>query len=298
MRNFVTYGCIAIALSTWANIGAAATQCSTTSTFSSHSGAGNAFLGDNGNCSKDAESFKLKVYEFAICTGHATVADQSMCTTLFQDTAGSDLILSKGASLPLGADVTLAEGTYTHAYIHVDNVMYLKVSHEFSSVRRDRGGTNSGIYCYSNGVDRAYDVSGNLVNSIITCSNTAPTTATNLPTKETLNFTDNSDNWVSSMVDNATGTNLYMLKADGNASTSLATDDTILASQDITDVVISPTTAGMNIAFTVTDTVGLMIQPAGNGGTCPAGTGDCVVDSGWIGMQFLVTAKCLYLVWK
>ena len=291
MRNFVTYGGIAIALSTWANIGAAATQCSTTSTFSSHSGAGNAFLGDNGNCSKDAESFKLKVYEFAICTGHATVADQSMCTTLFQDTAGSDLILSKGASLPLGADVTLAEGTYTHAYIHVDNVMYLKVSHEFSSVRRDRGGTNSGIYCYSNGVDRAYDVSGNLVNSIITCSNTAPTTATNLPTKETLNFTDNSDNWVSSMVDNATGTNLYMLKADGNASTSLATDDTILASQDITDVVISPTTAGMNIAFTVTDTVGLMIQPAGNGGTCPAGTGDCVVDSGWIGMQFLVTAK-------
>ena len=291
MRNFVTYGCIAIALSTWANIGAAATQCSTTSTFSSHSGAGNAFLGDNGNCSKDAESFKLKVYEFAICTGHATVADQSMCTTLFQDTAGSDLILSKGASLPLGADVTLAEGTYTHAYIHVDNVMYLKVSHEFSSVRRDRGGTNSGIYCYSNGVDRAYDVSGNLVNSIITCSNTAPTTATNLPTKETLSFTDNSDNWVSSMVDNATGTNLYMLKADGNASTSLATDDTILASQDITDVVISPTTAGLNIAFTVSDTVGLMIQPAGNGGTCPAGTGDCVVDSQWIGMQFLVTAK-------
>ena len=291
MRNFVTYGCIAIALSTWANIGAAATQCSTTSTFSSHSGAGNAFLGDNGNCSKDAESFKLKVYEFALCTGHATVADQSMCTTLFQDTAGSDLILSKGASLPLGADVTLAEGTYTHAYIHVDNVMYLKVSHEFSSVRRDRGGTNSGIYCYSNGVDRAYDVSGNLVNSIITCSNTAPTTATNLPTKETLSFADNAENWVSSMVDNATGTNLYMLKADGNASTSLATDDTILASQDITDVVISPTTAGMNIAFTVTDTVGLMIQPAGNGGTCPAGTGDCVVDSGWIGMQFLVTAK-------
>ena len=290
MRNFVTYGCIAIALSTWANIGAAATQCSTTSTFSSHSGAGNAFLGDNGNCSKDAESFKLKVYEFAICTGHATVADQSMCTTLFQDTAGSDLILSKGASLPLGADVTLTEGTYTHAYIHVDNVMYLKVSHEFSSVRRDRGGTNSGIYCYSNGVDRAY-AGGELVNAIITCSNTAPTTATNLPTKETLSFADNAENWVSSMVDNATGTNLYMLKADGTASTSLATDDTILASQDITDVVISPTTAGMNIAFTVTDTVGLMIQPAGNGGTCPAGTGDCVVDSGWIGMQFLVTAK-------
>lgn len=291
MRNFVTYGCIAIALSTWANIGAAATQCSTTSTFSSHSGAGNAFLGDNGNCSKDAESFKLKVYEFAICTGHATVADQSMCTTLFQDTAGSDLILSKGASLPLGADVTLAEGTYTHAYIHVDNVMYLKVSHEFSSVRRDRGGTNSGIYCYSNGVDRAYDVSGNLINSIITCSNTAPTTATNLPTKETLSFADDNENWVSSMVDNATGTNLYMLKADKTASTSLATDDTILASQDITDVVITPTTAGLNIAFTVSDTVGLMLQPAGAGSTCPGGTGDCVIDSGWIGMQFLVTAN-------
>ena len=292
MRNFATYGFIIIVLSTWANIGAAATQCSTTSTFSSHSGAGNAFLGDNGNCSKDAESFKLKVYEFAICTEHATVADQSMCTTLFEDTAGSDLILSKGASLPLGADVTLAEGTYTHAYIRVDNVMYLKVSHEFSSVRRDRGGLNSGIYCYSNGVDRTY--TGNppvLVNSIITCSNTAPTTATNLPTKETLSFADDNEDWVSSMVDSDTGTNLYMLKADKTASTSLATDDTILASQDITDVVITPTTANLNIAFTVSDTVGLMLQPAGNGGTCPAGTGDCVVDSAWIGMQFLVTAN-------
>ena len=292
MRNFATYGFIIIVLSTWANIGAAATQCSTTSTFSSHSGAGNAFLGDNGNCSKDAESFKLKVYEFAICTGHATVADQSMCTTLFEDTAGSDLILSKGASLPLGADVTLAEGTYTHAYIHVDNVMYLKVSHEFSSVRRDRGGLNSGIYCYSNGVDRTY--TGNppvLVNSIITCSNTAPTTATNLPTKETLSFADDNEDWVSSMVDSDTGTNLYMLKADKTASTSLATDDTILASQDITDVVITPTTAGLNIAFTVSDTVGLMLQPAGAGSTCPGGTGDCVIDSGWIGMQFLVTAN-------
>ena len=292
MQNFVTYGCIVIALSAWANIGAAATQCSTTSTFSSHSGAGNAFLGDNGNCSKDAESFKLKVYEFAICTGHATVADQSMCTTLFQDTAGSDLILSKGASLPLGADVTLAEGTYTHAYIRVDNVMYLKVSHEFSSVRRDRGGLNSGIYCYSNGVDRTY--TGNppvLVNSIITCSNTAPTTATNLPTKETLSFADDNEDWVSSTVDSDTGTNLYMLKADKTASTSLATDDTILASQDITDVVITPTTAGLNIAFTVSDTVGLMLEPAGAGSTCPGGTGDCVIDSGWIGMQFLVTAN-------
>ena len=292
MRNFATYGFIIIVLSTWANIGAAATQCSTTSTFSSHSGAGNAFLGDNGNCSKDAESFKLKVYEFAICTGHATVADQSMCTTLFQDTAGSDLILSKGASLPLGADVTLAEGTYTHAYIRVDNVMYLKVSHEFSSVRRDRGGLNSGIYCYSNGVDRTY--TGNppvLVNSIITCSNTAPTTATNLPTKETLSFADDNEDWVSSMVDSDTGTNLYMLKADKTASTSLATDDTILASQDITDVVITPTTAGLNIAFTVSDTVGLMLEPAGAGSTCPGGTGDCVIDSGWIGMQFLVTAN-------
>ena len=249
-------------------------------------------MGDNGKCSKDAESFKLKVYEFAICTEHATVADQSMCTTLFEDTAGSDLILSKGASLPLGADVTLAEGTYTHAYIHVDNVMYLKVSHEFSSVRRDRGGINSSIYCYSNGVDRTY--TGNppvLVNSIITCSNTAPTTATNLPTKETLSFADDNEDWVSSMFDSDTGTNLYMLKADKTASTSLATDDTILASQDITDVVITPTTAGLNIAFTVSDTVGLMLQPAGAGSTCPGGTGDCVIDSGWIGMQFLVTAN-------
>ena len=71
-------------------------------------------------CLKEVTSFKLKVYEFGLCTDYPTVADRSKCTELFKNTTGFDLAISKNASLPLGGSVSLTEGTYTHAYIIVN----------------------------------------------------------------------------------------------------------------------------------------------------------------------------------
>lgn len=289
MRKLHISGAIFLAFCFWGVASFAATQCGLNSTYSTHLYAqGNSsYPPDDGNCSKDVQAFKLKVYEFGICTSHAEVDDKSMCTTLFEDAVGYDLVLSKNATLPLGSDITLTEGTYTHAYIHVDNVMYLTVSHEFASNRKDRSG-NSGKYCYSNGTDKVFDDSDNLTSTIITCSNTAPTTATNLPTKETLTFPDNGAGW-GKMVDSLTKTNLFMLNSAGGQSINLASDDSVLASQDITDVVISPNTKGLNIAFTVTDSVSLVFTQAGQTGC--SGSVDCVMDSAWDGMKFLVTAN-------
>ena len=46
-------------------------------------------------CLKEVTSFKLKVYEFGLCTDYPTVADRSKCTELFKNTTGFDLAISK-----------------------------------------------------------------------------------------------------------------------------------------------------------------------------------------------------------
>jgi len=253
-------------------------------------------------CLLDVKSFKLKVYEFALCTGFATVADRSMCTTLYNNSDGYDLTLSKDASLPLGGDATLSEGTYTHAYIVVHNNTYLKSVHEFSSDREDLAG-NTGKFCYSNGTVRTEDASFNLTNVVVTCGN-SDLSAEN---KETIKFDDGSGNYSNSDIADPLGggatsigyTKLYTLKtiSPAAAGTSWATDSGILASQKITDVTINPNTSGINIAFTVTNGISLNFLAGGSnmeGGSesCGAAGGSyCVVDVGWLGMNFLVTAN-------
>lgn len=254
-------------------------------------------------CLKEVTSFKLKVYEFGLCTDFPTVADRSKCTELFKNTTGFDLTISKNASLPMGGDVTLEEGTYTHAYIIVDNNTYLKSVHEFSAARKDMAG-GTGKFCYSNGTDRTEDNDLELTNVVVTCGATDASAAN----KETIKF----DNGASpsgykafDLVDPLSGgvtstgyTKLYTLTAAGVAGTAWNTDHSILAGQKIAPVEISVNTKGLNIAFTVTDNVSFNFIANGDqlasltGNPCAAGGGNyCVSDVGWLGMNFLVTSN-------
>ena len=254
-------------------------------------------------CLKEVTSFKLKVYEFGLCTDYPTVADRSKCTELFKNTTGFDLAISKNASLPLGGSVSLTEGTYTHAYIIVDKYTHLKSVHEFSADRKDMAG-NTGKFCYSNGIVRTEDANLELTNVVVTCGATDASAAN----KETIKFDDDASpnpgyrNF--SIVDLGGGatsvgyTKLFTLTAAGAAGTAWATDHSILAGQRITPVTISTTTKGLNIAFTVTDNVSFNFiadgdkVPSNTGADCAAGSGKyCISDVGWNGMQFLVTSN-------
>ena len=250
-------------------------------------------------CLKEVTSFKLKVYEFGLCTDYPTVADRSNCTELFKNT-GFDLAISKNASLPLGGSVSLTEGTYTHAYIIVDNNTYLKSVHEFSADRKDMAG-NSGKFCYSNGTDRIENDDFELKNVVVTCGDT-DASALN---KETIKFSTDADAYKNfDIIDQGGGatsvgyTKLFALTAAGAAGTAWATDHSILAGQRITPVTISTTTKGLNIAFTVTDNVSFNFIahgakiPSLAGAVCAAGSGKyCISDVGWMGMQFVVTSN-------
>ena len=251
-------------------------------------------------CLKEVTSFKLKVYEFGLCTDYPTVADRSKCTELFKNTTGFDLAISKNASLPLGGSVSLTEGTYTHAYIIVDKYTHLKSVHEFSADRKDMAG-NTGKFCYSNGTDRIENAAFELTNVVVTCGDT-DASALN---KETIKFSTDANAYKNfNIIDQGGGatsvgyTKLFALTAAGAAGTAWATDHSILAGQRITPVTISTTTKGLNIAFTVTDNVSFNFIahgdkiPSAAGAACAAGSGKyCISDVGWMGMQFLVTSN-------
>ena len=274
----------------WGSVSVAAT-CSGTST------------GPN-ECHKEVTTFKLKVYEFGLCTDYPTVADRSKCTELFKNTTGFDLAISKNASLPLGGTVTLTEGIYTHAYIIVDKYTHLKSVHEFSADRKDMAG-NTGKFCYSNGTDRTENLKLELTNVVVTCG--APDASAS--NKETIKVDTGggSPAYKNSDIVNRNGalsstdagyTKLFALTAAQAASTAWATDHSILAGQRITPVTISTTTKGLNIAFSVTDNVSFNFIahgdkiPSNTGADCAAGSGKyCISDVGWMGMQFLVTSN-------
>ena len=290
MKNLFLFLLISFTLNFWGTYSFSQSACTATSGSSSRQ-----------ECFLDVKSFKLKVYEFALCTDFATVTDRSMCTTLFTDTDGFDLTLSKNASLPLGADASLAEGTYTHAYILVNNTTHLKSVHEFSEARMDLYG-NTGTFCYSNGETRTEDSSFDLTNRVVKCSNSDESREN----QETIKFDSSGSYSNNDIADPLSGgatsvgyTKLYTLKTISPAvsGTSWATDSAILGSQKITNVVIGPTTAGLNIAFTVTNGISLNFlegtQSMDSGSfTCGANSGDyCVVDVGWQGMNFVVTAN-------
>jgi len=275
----------------WGSVSVAAT-CSGTST-------------GPDECFKEVTTFKLKVYEFGLCTDYPTVADRSKCTELFKNTTGFDLAISKNASLPLGGSVSLTEGIYTHAYIIVDNNTHLKSVHEFSAVRKDMASTpGEGKFCYSNGTDRTENLKLELTNVVVTCGATDASAAN----RETIMFSTGANayrnfdiinfNNEGALSDTDAGyTKLFALTAAQAASTAWANDHSILAGQKITPVTISTTTKGLNIAFTVTDNVSFNFIaheakiPSGSGSACNAASSFCISDVGWMGMQFVVTSN-------
>jgi len=277
----------------WGSVSVAQSTCTGTSGVSSGT-----------ECLKEVTSFKLKVYEFGLCTDYPTVADRSKCTELFKNTTGFDLAISKNASLPLGGSVSLTEGTYTHAYIIVDKYTHLKSVHEFAAVRKDMAG-NTGKFCYSNGIVRTEDANLELTNVVVTCGATDASAAN----RETIMFSTGANayrnfdiinfNNEGALSDTDAGyTKLFALTAAQAASTAWANDHSILAGQKITPVTISTTTKGLNIAFTVTDNVSFNFiedgdkVPSNAGADCAAGSGKfCISDVGWRGMQFLVTSN-------
>jgi len=272
-------------------IAEAGTSCTATSTYDDHLDANDdAANGEDGYCLSTPSSLVLKLYEFAICTAEPDPSDTSMCTKLFEKAAGEDFDLSVGASLSMADNLTVQEGTYTHAYLKISKNTKLKSTLDFSpNTRFDLDG-REGKFCFTDGrsIQSTY--------SIITCSNTAAPEYSS----ETIRLSDNNTyngtllNYEAVVGSTTIYTDLYMVDSDGAASTSFSDDFAIMGTQELsTAVTINPATTGLDVGFSVTNgmSFGFMQNGDSEGGkTCNQAAG-CLNDAVFDGIKFLVKAE-------
>jgi len=277
----------------------AGTACTASSEHSDHTNTDSALFGDaDGYCTFTPQSMKVKIYEFGLCTGPSSPigassqTDKSACTTLFSSPTGTEIDLAVGLSANLTDGVTLAEGTYSNAYLVLSNVTSLKGSHTFSSPRTDLDG-NSGTICYTDG--RSVDDPN--TESIITCG--ASDAAVH--SVETIRFGDIENNvhnaelldYQVSVAGTNVVTDLYMVDSSGVLSTAFSDDFAIYGDQTLTaPVSITPTTRGLDVGISITNAIALGFMDPSDG-DCEGGRGTkgCPDDALFMGLKFLVSSN-------
>ena len=92
------------------------------------------------NCSLEPDYFGVTIYKMMLCTSApvaptgAAVAGTSTCQTVFTSAAGSAVSITSGASTPLVGTATRPDnGTYTHAFVEMSNVLVIGDSREYST---------------------------------------------------------------------------------------------------------------------------------------------------------------------
>ena len=243
----------------WVSAGNAGTACTSTSYGGLHlneNAANRDSLGD-GYCFQTPTNMDVTIYEVGICTAHASPNDRTACTLLFDDANGQLVNLSVGSSLDLLEEISITEGTYSHAYILMSNVTAIKTVIQFSTSRTALD-NSLGEYCYTNG-----DSWDDNVNSIMSCGDSASAAASSV---ETIGFADENDNDIYSVVPYTVTmageqvvSNLYMTDADGTTpSSSESTSKRILGSQELgNQVTVTPSTSNIDVSFAITDGVAI-----------------------------------------
>lgn len=272
-------------------------DCTNTSTRSTHLGAANtAAFGDDrvtpldGYCYHTPESMEIIIYEFGLCSGAAIPSSRSTnCSTLFSAVDGQTMNLSVGSTLPLSDGITLNEGTYTHGYLLLSNLFKIKSVIEFSTDRVDDiGGT--GKFCYTNG----FSVNDS-PKSVLRCGADASAA---VASSERSSVGDGSgDSYTPNMMDyglvmdgETILTDLYMTTAAGVVAQYPEQEAAFFASQRLVDeVIITPDTTGLDIAFSITDGVVLGFGIDLGGGLAASQTGPN--DAMFEGLKFKITAK-------
>jgi hypothetical protein len=274
-----------------ASVSFAGTQCTTSSTYTGHTGL-NAADSTNGRCLVTPSALVLKFHEFGLCTTSASPLAKTSCTKLLDSFSGVELDISAGGSIPLANGVTLDEGTYTHAYVILNKNRKINGSFEFATSRTANNGT-TGKFCYTNGSNA--DLNTNYAvgsTSTISCASTSSPT----PVPGTMRLVDNSQNHANTQLNvtlnlgsETVVDDLYMIQSDGSLATTFSNNFAIFVSQSlINNITISPNTSALDIKFIVTD--GATINFNQNGGPCGDANG-CPTEMDIRGLLFKVVAN-------
>jgi len=272
-------------------------RCTDSSNFAAHANNPD----NNGACYATPQSLTLKVHEFGLCKSASSPSDKSDCTALFVSAAGRDMQMASGRSLSLMDQISLEEGTYTHAYLVLNTLVKMETLIDFGSNQRTDLQGRTGRYCFTNGND--YNTTPA---DIVECSNSLTNMA---EASETIglgilgNTYSNTELGYQISVGGVTvNMDLYMVDSAGNLSTSYNDDFAIFGSQALTSPVnITQSTSGLDIAVAVTDMTevafsnplspNLIIGYNNTTFTCNETTNGCLFDMAWNGLQFVITAQ-------
>jgi len=244
----------------------------------------------DGYCYHTPQTMEVKIYEFGLCTGAAIpLSRSSNCSTLFSAADGKVVNLSVGSSLPLSDGITLDEGTYTHGYLLVSNLFKIKSVIEFSTDRvDDTGGT--GKFCYTD--SRSVNDGPQSVLSCGADASAAVAASERSSIEYTVGnvYTSKQMGYGLVMGGETILTDLYMTTADGVEAKSAKQEAAFFASQKlVNEVIITPNTTELDIAFSITDGVVLGFGIDFGSGIAGAQTGPN--DAMFEGLKFKITAN-------
>ena len=101
------------------------------------------------------DAIEVSFYKLALCTAKPTYTDDSSCSYILNSTSSIKATIAVGSTIPLlAADISIAEGVYTHAFMMIDTTMGLENTFEFATGNEQYDGAgNQGKYCWTNGQD-------------------------------------------------------------------------------------------------------------------------------------------------
>lgn len=208
-------------------------------------------LGNGDYCFTQPSYYGITVYEMGLCTAAPTAptttaaADTTACEVVFRSTAGSLVEVQNGTtSEPAGTFYRPAAGTYTHAFMRLNNTFLIKGSIDFGAAHAVMAANR---YCVSNTV-----TTDNETGAAGTCAAAAGT-----PGTVSTELTDFSGGDSSNVTSYAVGSlTAYLL--DGNQHLASAAETTQAGASGILGVqtfpsaiVVTDQTTTMDAAITV-----------------------------------------------
>jgi hypothetical protein len=119
------------------------------------------------------DELEVSFYKLALCTSKPTLTDDSSCTYILDTGTPITGQIAIGRKLPLlNGEISIPEGTYTHALMVIDTTIGIKSIIEFASGNTQKDGLgNSGNLCWTNGEDIVWGYP-NVNDMPITCGTT------------------------------------------------------------------------------------------------------------------------------
>ena len=114
---------------------------------------------DNDSCGSQPDSYGIRMYKMYLCTSAPTEPTTSSAADL---TAGGCVLVLNGGTDGVRVDVTGATkvdftgatftkppaAVYTHGYMHIDNIFYIKQQRIFNEAKEGLvDGNDEGIHC-------------------------------------------------------------------------------------------------------------------------------------------------------